>query len=228
VTRAVVYTRFSPRRNAAECVSCQTQEEACRAYAEARGYEVVAVHGDEGVSGDVVSRPGLSAALADLEPGDVLLVHRPDRLARDLLLNEMLYQRATKLGARIEAVEGDVGRGSDPQSVLVRQILASVAEFEHKLIAARTRVAMRAAQRRGRKVSCHTPYGWTSDGAGNLVPLPDEQRALERVLELRGEGLTAYAAAQVLNEEHPEACRGQRWSPKTVAKCWERQGGVIP
>ena len=43
----------------------------------------VAIHQDQ-VSGSVKKRPGLDAALTDLQPGDVLIVWRLDRLGRSL------------------------------------------------------------------------------------------------------------------------------------------------
>ena len=51
VTTCVVYTRFSPRRNAEESVSCETQEDQCYEYARDRGWDIHSMHRDEAVSG---------------------------------------------------------------------------------------------------------------------------------------------------------------------------------
>ncbi|WP_442885621.1 recombinase family protein [Amaricoccus sp.] len=49
---------------------------------EAAGCAVV--YEDRGISGATADRPGLAAALARLEPGDVLVVWKLDRLGRSL------------------------------------------------------------------------------------------------------------------------------------------------
>jgi hypothetical protein len=49
-----------------------------------RAIGVAAVYADEGVSGAQRDRDGLSAALAELQPGDALAVVALDRLGRDL------------------------------------------------------------------------------------------------------------------------------------------------
>jgi len=53
------------------------------AEAQRRGLPLVAVHEDAGISGKSLARPGLTAALADLDAGQgtVLLVAKLDRLS---------------------------------------------------------------------------------------------------------------------------------------------------
>ena len=87
MTVAMISTRFSPRPDAAGCDSCDKQEERCRASCASRGYyKVRTVHPDDEVSGGVLDRPGLAAALRDLadagQEGEdaVLVVDTVDRL----------------------------------------------------------------------------------------------------------------------------------------------------
>ena len=185
--RAVVYTRFSPRRNASDSVSCEVQEDLCMDLANLRGWPVHSMHRDEGVSGKTMDRPGLEAALAELGPDDVLLVYRRDRLARDLLLAELIRRQVAAAGARIVAVEGDVdGDADDPHLVFVRQVMDAVAELERKMIAARTKASMRAQQRAGKRVGRYAPYGYRID--------PDELTATW-VADLPSAGDTSFAGA---------------------------------
>ncbi|MCA8921992.1 MAG: recombinase family protein [Planctomycetes bacterium] len=224
--RAVVYTRFSPRRNASDSVSCEVQEDLCMDLANLRGWPVHSMHRDEGVSGKTMDRPGLEAALAELGPDDVLLVYRRDRLARDLLLAELIRRQVAAAGARIVAVEGDVdGDADDPHLVFVRQVMDAVAELERKMIAARTKASMRAQQRAGKRVGRYAPYGYRidPDDPTRLLSNPDEQAAAARARELMAQGLSAYAVAKQLDQEYPDACRGKRWGKKTVAKIAERK-----
>lgn len=223
---AVVYTRFSPRRNAEESESCETQEAECREHAGRLGIQVRSVHRDEGLSGDDPDRPGLAAAVGALRRGDVLLVTRRDRLARDPFLAELIRRQAAAAGARIMAVAGDPVSGDDesPEAIFVRRILDAVAELERRLIGARTKAALRTRQRQGQRVSRHAPYGYAIDPRDptRLVPEPCEEAAVARIRALAAEGLTPSQIARRMTLEAPEVARGAAWSVRTVAKILAR------
>ena len=182
------------------------------------------VHGDKALSGSEVYKPGLEAALEALKPGGVLLVYSRCRIARDLMLALFVEDRVKKLRARIEAVSGDPVEGDGPTATMIRQILAAVAEYERKLIAARTKAAMRQHQKNGRKISNHIPFGYRQDPytANRVLKHAKEWPAVLRAQELRAEGLSFYAIAKQLDAELPGVCRGVRWRPKTVRKVLER------
>lgn len=221
MTACVVYTRFSPRKGAAECESCEVQEAICRRHAESQGWEVRSVHKDEGVSGKELHKPALEEAISALQKGDVLLVYRRDRIARRVLLSEMVHHKVTRKGCRIVAVEGDAVEGDSPEAVLVRQVLAAVAEFERAVAAARTRASMLARQAKGQRMGRYAPYGFRLKD-GKLVPVAKEQAAIERARELQAEGLTPYGIAKKLDEEHAKARRGKAWDVKVVKKILDR------
>jgi site-specific DNA recombinase len=225
MTSCVIYTRFSPRRNAEESQSNETQFQLCMDYATSQGWTFKSWHKDEAISGDVdmVDRPGLVEAVGALRKGDVLLVWRRDRIARSVLVAEYTRRKVDAAGAKIVAVEGDVD-GEGPEVTLVRQVLDAVAEYERKLIGARTRSHLRTQQRSGKRVSKIPPYGYMPDPSDptRLVEDPREQPAVRRVLELAGQGLTYSKIAYRLRKELPTLCRGEKWSPHTVKKIMER------
>jgi len=154
---AVIYARYSPRRNAADCESIETQVELCRSHAEALGWPVAGVYTDEAMSGAEEDRPGLWEAVDALGPDRVLLVYRRDRLARDVYLEEVIHRAVAQKGAKVHALHGQ--NGDSPEDTVVRQVLAAFSEYERKVTAARTRIAMRRHQANGRKMSSKPPYG---------------------------------------------------------------------
>ncbi|TQI75339.1 DNA invertase Pin-like site-specific DNA recombinase [Bosea sp. AK1] len=106
---------------------------------------------DHGVSGASFDRPGLADLLTALEPSDMLVVWRLDRLGRSLV---ELVRLISELGARqvefhslSEAIDT-----SSPGGRLLFHLLAAMAEFERSLISERTRAGMAAAQARGKHV----------------------------------------------------------------------------
>lgn len=220
--KAVLYARFSDRRNSEDCESIDVQEKYCFDYCEERGYEVEAEFCDQARSGKDEERPGLWDAISMLKHGWILVVHREDRLARSVYLSEVIRREVLKRGARIEAVSG--GRNGDsPEDVFIRQVLAAYAEMERKVTAARTSAAMRRYMADGRAMGGVPPFGkrfgsdqtiTLSDGTEKTfrtwVDDPDEQKAIERIRELRSNRLGYRAVARQLNEEGV-SCRGRQW-----------------
>jgi DNA invertase Pin-like site-specific DNA recombinase len=114
---------------------------------EAAGCEVVFV---DSASGKLASRPGLEKALLSANrTGDQLVVTKLDRLGRSL---ENLIDLSKRLqGNGVDLVVLDQGIDtSTPLGTMFFQILGSIAEFEHALMAERTRDGLAAARARGR------------------------------------------------------------------------------
>src|SRR4051794_24261481 len=99
--RLAAYARTSTH-NGAGGDSLAAQEEACRDWAAANGHEVVDVFRDQAISGGVgiEGRAGLEGALVAIEQGqaDGLVVHRLDRLARELHVQEVALAHAWNVG----------------------------------------------------------------------------------------------------------------------------------
>lgn len=210
-------------------MSCLTQESLCRELLHAKGWEERAAFRDEAVSGntELEDRDGLMAAISELRRGDVLVVYRRDRLARDAFLAEALRRKVAAKGARIEACSGEAVAGEDesPEARFVRGVLDLVAQLERELIGARTKSAMLSQQRAGRRMSKHPPYGKQADPTDptRWIDHPGEQAAIERARQLAAEGLTPWKIARRLTEELPMRSRGKKgWSPRTVEKILAR------
>jgi DNA invertase Pin-like site-specific DNA recombinase len=105
----------------------------------------------EKVSGARTDRPELAKILRRLEPGDVLMVTRLDRLARSTrdLLNilHMLGER----GIGFRSLADAWANTTTAHGRLLVTMLAGIAEFERELIRARTGEGRKRAQARGVK-----------------------------------------------------------------------------
>jgi DNA invertase Pin-like site-specific DNA recombinase len=100
------------------------------------------------ISGKTFDRPGLTALLDHLRPGDTLAVVRLDRLGRSLreLLDvvETLYQRGVALRSLEEQLDTSSAAGE-----LVFHVFGALAQFERRLIAERTRDGLATARAKG-------------------------------------------------------------------------------
>ncbi len=219
----IIYTRFSPRRNAGESESCETQEALCREFAEKKGWNVRDVIHDPDASGADEYREPLWRAIDGLGRGDTLLVYKRDRLARNVYLAEQINRAVKGRGATIAAVSGDV-EGDSAEVEMIRQVLASIAEYERKMIAQRTRHAMRQHQRSGRRMGRFAPYGWSidPDDPARIVPDAQEQVAIEWIRKLSASGLCPHAVMRRMDEIMPEAARQGKWNAKTITRIIDR------
>jgi DNA invertase Pin-like site-specific DNA recombinase len=128
-------------------------------YAEANGFEVTEFYEDL-ISGTKESRPALGRMLYDLEQTNVpvVIVESLSRMARDLLVQEVIIKDLKELEVSLVSVQDGVDLDSDdPNRTLVRQLMGAIAEFDRamtvwKLKAARDRKSAELGRRiEGRK-----------------------------------------------------------------------------
>lgn len=103
-------------------------------------------------SGRNDARPGLTACLKALQPGNTLVLWKLDRLGRDLrhLVNTVEDLRVRGVGLKVLAGAGAQIDTTTANGRLAFGIFAAFAEFERELIAERTHAGLAAARARGR------------------------------------------------------------------------------
>jgi DNA invertase Pin-like site-specific DNA recombinase len=193
------------------------QRQAIARFAKPAGLAVLEEFSDLGVSGtaELADRPGLAALLDRLESNGVrtVIIERADRLARDLMVQEVIVGQFAKIGARILTADGvDLTSGDqDPTRRLIRQVLGAVAEFEKNVIVLKLRAARERKRARGERVEGVKPYGH----------FPAERELLERMRQLRRKPAKSKRAsygeiATQLNAEGHRNRAGRKWSPQMV------------
>ena len=221
--QAIIYTRFSPRPNAAECDSCEKQYERCQALLDRKEYTNRGRYQDRAVSGGVLNRPGLLAALKGLKPGQVLVVDSSDRLARDMLVNLTIRQQVLDAGATIEYANGSPSEDT-PEGKLLTNILAAFSAFERDRIRLRTKQGLDKKRKNGERTTGKVPIGWMLDpnDLKRLVVCKQERNAILRMVRMSMTlNATSTEIANWLNNccSH---CRGKPWSARTIRKLIKR------
>jgi DNA invertase Pin-like site-specific DNA recombinase len=102
----------------------------------------------ETASGAKNDRPELAKLLAKVQPGDVLVTFKLDRLARSLHHLLTVLQDLDKRGIGFETLDGVSTRG--PTGRLTLSVMGAVAQFEKELMLERTMAGLRAARVEGR------------------------------------------------------------------------------
>ena len=115
------------------------------------GVEEARIYSDLG-SGRKDDRPGLAACLKSLQPGNVFVVWKLDRLGRSLKHLGEVVEDLNRRGVGLQVLTG-AGAQIDTTTAnrrLVFGIFAALAEFEAELVRERTRAGLAAARARGR------------------------------------------------------------------------------
>ena len=194
------------------------QSAAIAKYAKANGLEVVVEFRDAGVSGtrDLDNRPGLAALLDRIESNGVrvVLVENATRLARDLMVSEVILQQLTTLGCKVIAADSGTDLTADtddPTRRLIRQVLGAVAEFDRRVTVMKLRAARERKRSRGERCEGRKPFG----------TFPGEAETLARIRELRrkpphGRRRSLQKVCDALNAEGRATRSGKPWTKQVV------------
>jgi DNA invertase Pin-like site-specific DNA recombinase len=146
--RAALYLRVSTDKQ-----TVQNQELQLRQVAERRGWEVVEVYDDAGISGSKgrADRPGLDRMLNDANRRhfDVVLCWAIDRLGRSLidLLGTIQHLEAVGVDLYIDQQAIDT---TTPMGKLMFQVCGAFAEFERSMIKTRIHAGLKRARAQGK------------------------------------------------------------------------------
>jgi site-specific DNA recombinase len=199
--KAIGYIRVSTEEQAREGISLSMQRSKITAYCALEELELVDIIEDAGISGcSIRNRPGVQQVLQMVRDQkiDAVVIFKLDRLARNtqeaLSIATLCQGRGVSLHSITEKL--------DTQSAVGKfffTLLASLAEMERALIGERIQAVMDLKKERG-EVRGHAPYGMKAVD-GKLVPDPEEQATIARILALHAQRLSIYAIAEILERE---------------------------
>lgn len=203
-TVVVGYVRVSTAEQADSGLGLAAQRAAIEAEAARRGWTVLAIHDDAGMSGkSTKGREGLAAALAAVEGGTAgaIVVAKLDRLSRSLADFAQLMARAQ--AGRWNLVALDLGIDlATAAGEFMANVMASAAQWERRIIGQRTKDALAIRRAQGVRL-----------GRPPLLPAD----VVARIVEGRRSGAGWSAIARDLDADGvPTAQGGARWYPATV------------
>jgi DNA invertase Pin-like site-specific DNA recombinase len=211
--RVIGYVRVSTEEQADSGAGLEAQRAAIAAEAERRGWQLVEVYEDAGASGKSLKRPGLAEALAAVERGDAsaVIVAKLDRLSRSVHDFASVMERAQRRGWALVALDLGVDT-TTPAGELVAHVMASVAQWERRVIGQRTAEALAVRRAQGVKL-----------GRPRLMP----PKVRTQIVRERKAGATLTSIAAKLNARGvPTAQGGKQWYPSTVAAALRAEGGA--
>src|SRR4051794_7464289 len=157
----------------------------------------------ETISGNVATsqRRGFTRLLDRLEPGDVLVVTKLDRLGRNVMDVGSTVARLAALGVRVQCLAPGGAGLTSSTGKLTMNVINAVAEFERDLLIERTQAGFSRAKAEGKTLG--RPPGLTDD----------QRRAVEQRLD---EGATVSAVAREFKTSRNTIMRVRDLSEKQV------------
>ncbi len=196
------------------------QREKIAAFRDKCGLEDFREFFEEGVTGtiDGLDRPAFLALVNEAEqtPHSCIVVERMDRLARTLVVQEVLLAECKKRGIKVfSADRGELvdqaSDGADPSVVLIRQILGAVAQWEKSVIVMKLKAAKDRKRRETGRCEGPKPYGAT----------PAEQQIVQYAHGLKGMGHPYSHIAGSMNLSGYKTRTGKMWSKARVAHLFQ-------
>ena len=226
--RLVGYCRVSSPTQVETGQGLAIQQKTIREWIKEHDHRLVGLHRDEGISGTVEEREALTEVLAAIRfnGAEGLVVTSLDRLARSLTVQEAVLAQVWSAGGRVFTTdEGEVPQDDpdDPVRTFVRLVLGAVGQLERSLIARRLRRGRQHKAKQGGYAAGAPPLGFRAEGR-QLVPDPDEQAVVQRIVELRSDGTSLRRIAATLTAEGLAPKRGGAWHPQQVARVLDRAG----
>jgi len=218
--KAIGYVRVSSADQADSGLSLSAQRSKIRAYCTANSWRLLTVHEDAGLSAKSLNRPGLTAALAELGPGRILVALKLDRLTRRVRDLGDITDRIAEAGADWATVQEHYDT-TTATGRLILNMIAELAQWEGEVISERTVSALAVIRERGGRLGA-TPLGYRTveheDGTRTAVLDPEEQETVRLIRELRASGLSYRRIGEELTAAGRRTKQGRAWHPATVAR----------
>ena len=135
------------------------------------------------ISGRKFERPGLNALIDYARPGDIVCVVRLDRLGRSLKELLETVEKLKKAKINFMSLEEKIDTSS-AAGELVFHVFASLAHFERRLIAERTRDGIESARAKGKRLGRPPLDNEKLDAAFKLVEAGTSPREAAKQLGL--------------------------------------------
>ena len=134
-------------------------------------------------TGKRMDRPSFTAMMAQLEPGDRLIVTKLDRFSRTAAEGATTIQQLLERGIIVDIL--NMGRADNsPMGRLLMQVLLAFAEFERAQIVERTQAGRKIAMQNGQKMG--RPSKYDPDRLNQCLDMIDQGRTYSSVCRLTG------------------------------------------
>lgn len=218
--RTAIYCRVSTDDQEKEGTSLHTQRDACLAYCQTKGYQVIRQF-SETFSGLTLDRPKLADLrnLVRVNDLDIIVVYCLDRLSRNATHGVVLRDELDRQHVRLESVTEDIDHS--PLGEAITYLRGTFAQIEAEKIKERTMRGKMARLKEGQ-----LPHGtgkgiygydWNKDIKRRTVN-ELEAKVVLKLFTMALEGQSVNKMAVELNQAGIKSKSGSMWHPLTIRR----------
>ncbi len=155
---AVIYARYSSDKQTEDSIEAQVR--ACREYAARNHINISDIYADEAISGKTAGRAQYQKMLRDCEKGlfDTILIHKYDRIARNLGEHVNLEIKLKEKGITLIATAQDFGNTNE--SKIMRALMWSLSEYYLDNLSSEVKKGHRETALKGLHNGGFAPFGY--------------------------------------------------------------------
>lgn len=201
--------------------SFQIQDEVITKYAKENGLEpIIKTFKDTKSGAKLEQRTGLMELLNTIKKDDKVIVHKIDRLSRDVLQMGWIRTEIARKGVELVIIDTK-SDSTDPMSNLMEQIVTAFADYERQMIKSRIQATMTLKKSKGHKLGGSIVYGYDVQEEGKtkvLIKNEEEQKVIQSIKRYKSKGLSLGAIAKKLNERRITTKNGKEFQSMQVKR----------
>ena len=214
------YIRLSKRisKNESRSVSLSYQKIEVEKLAVSKGYKLIGVESDDGISGkSMINRPGIQNVINMVNNKNInaVICYSSSRISRNgiesIMFENLLKTNGIAYWSVSEGLIGDINE--DP---LLPWLRSGLNQRERMIISMRTKAALKLKKERGERLG-GLRYG-QSVQHGNIIQNEYELKIVKRIQELHSQDYPTRAIAQVLNSEGYRPRRGTQFHQTQIIR----------
>lgn len=224
----IIYVRVSTAlqttqgdKYGANHVSLDQQLDACKKYAEEKGYTIKGIYQEVGSATTMKGRDKLKDALLAMKKGDTLIFYALTRLSRSNRDFINIHTKLLEEGKFLQSVKEQLDFTSATGKAMV-SMLALMAQLESDNTSERVKDAMRFNKIVNHRFQGRPPYGYEIVD-GYLVRIEEELEVVKTILDYRSRGISYKKITEILKEENIKH-RGKEWSYHAVRNVDVKKG----
>lgn len=221
-TPVVIYIRVSSEEQTLG-YSLSAQEHACRQFAQTRGWNVIEVYEESGISAKDEERAAFQRMMRDAQSQrfKVVLIHKLDRFSRNIDNTLKSFRYLDEQDVTLASVTEDFDY-STPMGRMFFRMMAVFAQWYLENLSAETIKGKKERARKG-QYNGHLPFGYRlQNGVG--TPVPAESAAVQQAFQNYASGLfTDGQIAENLNEQGFITRRNRHWSKDAVREMLQNE-----
>lgn len=212
------YVRVSTITQAEKGFGLDTQKKEIEKYCKENNLELIEIFSDEGISGTVTDREGLTNLLSSLNGINKVVVLNTSRLWRSDVAKVLIRREIEKANGDVISIEQPSYSiyNTDPNDFLINGMMELLDQYERMSISMKLAKGRKTKARAGTKACGVAPFGYKWEDA-NIVIDEDKAKIVKEIYSLYNNGSSLQKIADTLNDRGVTTDRGKAFSKQSIS-----------